>query len=152
MATAGKSLAALRAVALEENARHHDFNAYVLASSTAALLPRNDHFRLGFDTLLRDEVAHLPVPPVFAGPPPWHFGEFKIVAVGPISIGNVLHLLVRHEVDPWIDNAEPDRRNKRLIAAIKTYPEYSTVFAGLVLPAFERGTNRGYSTVDPPSP
>ena len=62
-----------------------------------------------------------------------------------------LELMVMHQVDPWIDDGEPDRRTKRLVAAFKTtYPEYQSVFGGSVARAYERGTNRGFGTVDPP--
>ena len=76
----------------------------------------------------------------------------KVMNVGPVAIGGKIYVAITHEVSPWQSDQQVDGWNKNLINYFKhRFPEYSGVFAGLVVRAKERGTNRGFGTVDAPS-
>ena len=52
-------------------------------------------------------------------------------------------------VSPWQSNEEVDGWNKQLLTYFKhRFPEYTDTFAGVVARATERGSNRGFGTVD----
>ena len=57
--------------------------------------------------------------------------------------------MIAHEVPQIQTDGQVDRWNKELLAYFKShFPEYSDVFAGIVIRAHERGTNRGFGTVE----
>jgi hypothetical protein len=69
--------------------------------------------------------------------------------VGPIAVGGKIYVILVHEVSPWQSNDQVDGWNKLLLGFVKQrFPEYSDMFAGLVARAVERGSNRGYGTVE----
>jgi hypothetical protein len=86
-------------------------------------------------------------------PPPfsWREGEksWKILSVGPIAVGGKIYVTISHEVSRIQTESEVDGWNKDLLSYFKNrFPEYSDVFSGVVVRAHERGTNRGYGTVE----
>ena len=152
-AIVGKSAQDLWGMARTEQQRQHDFNAFVLYAAALQMAWRGPHLQLGILPELQKEMGKLRVPAELRGQPPftWKFGEssFKVSNVGPIGIGGNIYLLITQEVGPWKEDKEAGRANVHLIAAFrKAYPEYSDVFAGLIVEARERGGARGYRTVE----
>ena len=69
--------------------------------------------------------------------------------VGPIAIGGKLYVAIGHDVAPWQNDEQVDGWNRVLITYFKRqFPEYSDIFFGIVIRAYERGSNRGYGTVE----
>lgn len=131
----------------------HDFNAALLLSAALQIANRGPAFKLGIVQYIQEDLSNLTLPIDLKGQPPfiWNKGlkEFKVLNVGPIAVGGKIYVNITHEVDPWEKDAQVVGRNKELIAYFKQrFPEYSDVFAGIVVRANERGTNRGYGTVD----
>jgi len=53
------------------------------------------------------------------------------------------------EVAPWTTESQVGEWNTQLLSYLKQrFPEYSEIFAGIVVRAKERGTNRLYGTVE----
>jgi len=60
-----------------------------------------------------------------------------------------LYLVIIHGVDPWKDSKEVERKNQALIQAVaKRFPEYSDIFGGIVAQTVERGSDKGWNTVE----
>lgn len=149
----GKTAADFQKSAGEENAKQHGFNAFILYAAALQLSDRGPFFQLGIKPEIEKEIGEIARPRVLEGQPPftWNFDKstFKVLNVGPIGIGGKVYLLVDHEIEPWAQDKEADRRNRDLIAGfMKAYPEYKAAFAGLVVRAHERGGNRGFGTVE----
>jgi hypothetical protein len=123
---------------------------YAAAAQTA---DRGPNFQLGIVQSISDEMSKLTVPPEIKGQAPffWKNGEttYKVASVGPIAVGGKIYVIIVHEVSPWQSNEQVDGWNKELLSYFKRrFPEYSDFFAGLVARANERGSNRGYGTVE----
>jgi hypothetical protein len=134
-------------------AKGHDFNAALLLSASLQLANRGPDFKLGIVQYIQEDLSNLSVPVEIRGQPPfiWSKGvkDFKVLSYGPIAVGGKIYVNISHEVEPWTNDAQVIGRNKELIAYFKQrFPEYSEVFAGVVARANEKGTNRGYGTVD----
>lgn len=155
---ADKDSSQLWKMARAQQAREHNFNAALLYSAAAQTAGRGADFQLGITQSISNEMAKLAVPSEIKGQPPffWKSGEstYKVMNVGPIAVGGKIYIMIVHEVSPWQNEAEVDGWNKELLAYFKRrFPEYSDVFAGLVGRAVERGSHRGYGTVEElPSP
>lgn len=140
-------------LARAQQARQHSFNAALLYSAAAQTADRGPNFQLGITQSISDEMSKLAVPPEIRGQPPffWKNGEttYKVSSVGPIAVGGKIYVIIHHEVSPWQSNEQVDGWNKELLKYFKhRFPEYSDFFAGLVARATERGSNRGYGTVE----
>jgi hypothetical protein len=73
---------------------------------------------------------------------------FEIVRLNPISLKGKLYLVISHEVTPWKNSQEIEKKNRLLIKLFASrFPEYSETFTGLVAEATERGGNNGWRTV-----
>jgi hypothetical protein len=143
----------LRRMGHVQQAKGHNFNAAMLYTAAAQLANRGPSIRLGIAQFIADDLAKLPVPSEVRGPAPflWKDGEktYKVLTIGPIAIGGKIHLMIRHEVAPWQSNAQVEGWNKELLRYFKKrFPEYSDSFAGLVARAHERGSQRGFGTVE----
>jgi hypothetical protein len=136
-----------------ESTHSHDFNAALLLAAAAATANRGPNFRMGISNSIATEMSRMPAPHDLEGQPPflWKSADttFKVLNVGPIAIGGKVYVTLTHEVSPWQSDSQADGWNKSLITDFKQrFPEYSGVFAGVVARAMERGSNRGYGTVD----
>jgi hypothetical protein len=150
---ADKDSAQLWEMARAQQAREHNFNATLLYAAAAQIAARGPDFQLGITQSISNEMSKLAVPVDIKGQPPffWKNGEttYKVMNVGPIAVGGKIYVVIVHEVSPWQSNDEVDGWNKKLLAYFKRrYPEYSDIFAGLVARATERGSHRGYGTVE----
>jgi hypothetical protein len=140
-----------------EQARQRNLNAALLYVAAAQTAERGPNLQLGLTQSISADMAKLTVPPDVRGQPPflWKDGEttYKVASIGPIAVGGKIYVNIVHEVSPWQSNDQVDGWNKQLLRYFKGhYPEYSEVFAGLVVRAMERGSNRGYGTVEEVSP
>jgi len=149
----GKTAVDLQKTAAEENAKQHGFNAFILYAAALQLADRGPFFQLGIRPEMEKKIGEIPRPRILEGQAPfiWSFDKstFKVLNVGPVGIGGKIYLLVDHEIEPWAQDEEADRRNRNLIAGfMKAYPEYKEAFAGLVVRAHERGGSRGFGTVE----
>jgi hypothetical protein len=137
----------------EQRKKGHNFNAALYYAAAAQVSNRDPNFQMGIVQSISEDVATLTVPPEVKGPPPffWKNGEqtYKVLQVGPMAIGGKIYLALHHEVSPWQSNEQVDGWNKDFIRYIKQrLPEYSDAFAGLIIRAVERGTSRGFGTVE----
>src|SRR5262245_2960290 len=135
----------------EQNSKHL-FNAAVLYATANQLASRGQNFQLGIDPEIKKEMSRLQVPRELQGNPPfaWKLGNdsFKIVNVGPIGVGGKIYLTITQEIAPWGADQDADQQNRVLIMEfIRSVPEYSNVFEGLVVGASEAGGHRVYRTV-----
>jgi hypothetical protein len=149
----GKSADDLQKIAATENAKQHNFNAFIFYAAALQLADRGPFFQLGIRPEIEKAIGNVQRPSILQGQAPfvWNFDKstFRVLNVGPIGIGGKIYLLVSHEIEPWSEDKEADRKNRDLIAALaKAYPEYKEAFAGLVVRAHERGGNRGFGTVE----
>jgi hypothetical protein len=150
---ADKDSLQLWALARTQQARQHSFNAALLYAAAAQTADRGPNFQLGIALSISDEMSKLTAPPEIQGQPPffWKNGEttYKVASVGPIAVGGKIYVVIVHEVSPWQSDEQVDGWNKDLLRYFKhRFPEYSDFFAGLVARATERGSNRGYGTVE----
>ena len=150
---ADKDSIQLRDLARTQQARQHNFNAALLYAAAAQTAARGPNVQLGITQSISDEMSKLSVPAEIQGQPPffWKNGSttYKVASVGPIAVGGKIYVIIVHEVSPWENNEQVDGWNKEFLTYFKhRFPEYSDVFAGLVARATERGSNRGYGTVE----
>lgn len=150
----GKSSEDLQKMAVAENERHHNLNAFLLYATALQLSDRGPFFQLGVRPEIEQALQAVQRPTILQGQAPfvWNFEKstFKVLNVGLIGVGGQVYLEIDHEIEPWKADGEADQINRELIARFaKVYPEYREAFAGLVVRAHERGGNRGYGTVDP---
>jgi hypothetical protein len=153
MAIVGKSSQDFLAMARVEQQRHHDFNASILYAAALQLAGRGPNLQLGIQPEIQKDMTHLQAPRDIQGQAPytWKFGNssFKILVVGPIGVGGNIYLNIEQQIAHWTDDNDADRKNRSLIEAFKkAYPEYSDIFAGLVVAAREQAGPHGYRTVD----
>lgn len=152
-AMVGKTAGDMQKLAEAEQAKQHNFNAFILYNAAQQLAYRGPFFQLGISPDIDKAVASVQRPPVLQGQAPflWNFdnSHYKLLNVGPIGVGGKIYLLVDHEVEPWANDQEVISENRGLISAFaKAYPEYKEAFSGIVIRAHERGGNRAYGTVD----
>jgi hypothetical protein len=140
-------------LARTQQSRGHSFNAALLYAAAVQTADRGPNFQMGIAQPISDDMSKIAMPPEIQGQPPflWKSGEttYKVLTVGPIAVGGNIYVMLAHEVSPWQSDEQVDGWNKNLLEYFKQrFPEYSDVFAGLVARAFERGSNRGYGTVE----
>ena len=133
--------------------KDHKFNAALLFAAAMQVADRGPNFQLGITQSISTDSSQLTVPPELHGTPPfpWKDGgvTYKVLNVGPIAIAGKMYVAIAHEVAPWQSEKQVDGWNKELLRYFKhRFPEYSDVFAGVVARAMERGTTRGYGTVE----
>jgi hypothetical protein len=143
----------LWALANAQKALGHNFNAALMYSAAAQLANRGPNFQMGITQSISEDVSDLTAPDEIKGKPPflWTSGDstFKILSVGPTAIGGKIYIIVMHEVAPWGTEGQVDGWNKQVLSYLKQrFPEYSDIFAGIVVRAKEQGGNRMYGTVD----
>lgn len=149
---ADKSAEDIWALARAEKARGHSLNAAVLWAAATALASRGPNFQLGILPTIQEEMQQLSVPQELQGQPPflWKAGEkaFRVLMVGPIAIGGKIYLVIDHEVQPWINDEQVEGWNRELMRyVVGRFPEYSEIFAGLLIRGREQGSNRLFGTV-----
>ncbi len=140
-------------LARAQSAQGHQFNAALLLSAAADLALRGPNFQAGITQSISKDMSTLTLPAEISGPPPFTWKSpdhtWKVLNAGPLAIGGKIYVLLIHEVQPWQTDAQVDGWNKQLLVYFKKrFPEYSGAFAGLVARARERGTNRGFGTVE----
>jgi hypothetical protein len=141
----------------EQRTKGHNFNAAIYYAAAAQVANRGPSFQLGIVQTISEDLSTLSAPTEIKGQPPffWKNGEktYKVLQVGPMAIGGKIYFTVNHEVSPWQSNEQVDGWNKEFVRYIKQrFPEYSDAFAGIVIRAMERGTSRGFGTVDELNP
>jgi hypothetical protein len=139
--------------ARRENGRGHTLNASTLYFDAASLAARGPFYHTGMEDLIQQESQQVTQPQEFRGPPPFSLagpsGSFSIVRMITTQMNGKLYLVIVHEVDPWKDSKEVERKNKVLIQAFaKRFPEYSDIFGGIVAQAAARGSDKGWNTVE----
>ena len=144
----GKGATDFEEMAKVEQRDQHPLNAALLYSQAQALADRGPRFQLGIASRLVEGFRTVAVPPPLAGEPPFAWNadgeQFRVLSVAPGAFDddkgrNRLWIVVTHELDPWTDNAVPERKNRALSAAFrKAYPSYKRQFAGLVIRAREK--------------
>jgi hypothetical protein len=144
-------------MARTQQARQHSFNAALLYAAAAQTAERGPNFQLGVTQSIAADRAQLNAPDEINGQPPffWKNGErtYKVTNIGPIALGGKIYVMMVHEVSPWQSDGQVDGWNKELLNYFKRrFPEYTDVFAGLIARATERGSSRGYGTVEELSP
>jgi len=150
---AGMGSMQLWELARTQQSRGHYFNAALLYAGAAQTADRGPNFQMGIAKSISEDMSKLAAPLELQGQPPflWKSGEttYKVLTVGPIAVGGKIYVILVHEVSPWQSNDQVDGWNKLLLGFVKQrFPEYSDMFAGLVARAVERGSNRGYGTVE----
>lgn len=149
----GKTAHDIWDLARSEQQARHDFNAAILYRAANQLAYRGPNFQLGISSEIQKEMQKMRLPSELQGQAPfiWKFsgGEYKVLDIGPIGVGGKIYLMITQEIAPWGADQEADQRNRALIADFKrAVPEYSSVFAGLLVGAKESGGNRFFRTVD----
>jgi hypothetical protein len=152
-ALADKDSVELWNLARAQQTQRHSFNAALLYAAAGQTANRGPNFQLGVAQSIADDMSKLSVPFEIRGQPPFSWGTeeatYKVINVGPIAVGGKIYVTITHEVPPSRSDKEMDALNRKLISYFKRrFPEYSDVFAGVVARAVERGSNRGYGTVD----
>jgi hypothetical protein len=140
-------------MAREQNRREHLFNAALFYTAALQLMNRGPDFEMGAAHAIREEMTHVVAPREIQGPAPfsWRDGDksWKILNIGPLAIAGKIYVTISHEVPQIQTESQVDGWNKELLAYFKKrFPEYSDVFAGVAIRAHERGTNRGFGTVE----
>jgi hypothetical protein len=142
-----------------QKADGHNFNAALLYAAAAQTANRGPNFQMGITQSISQSVSDLAIPADLEGPAPfiWKNGDvtFKVLSYGPIAIGGKFYVIVLHEVAPWNTDSQVDGWNRQVLSYLKQrFPEYSDVFAGIVVRAKERDGNGLYGTVEelPTSP
>lgn len=148
----GKSLAALRAMARDQHAAHHDLNAMLLYEAAARLAHRGPNLALPAAQAIRSQLATLPVPAYLHGTAPLHWridgDDFTVDNIGAAGVGNKLYVAVTQELSPWRDDADADTRNRLLISDFtRAAPEYAASFSGLIVLARDHAGAHVYRTV-----
>jgi len=154
---ADKSVEDIWLLARGENAKGHTFNSWVLLATAAQLSFRGPHFQLGLQQAIQEDFRQFAPPAEIQGQAPYQWKTknrvFRILQVSPIAIGGKVYLSIAHETEPWSKDEQAEQWNQELIRFFSgRFPEYSEVFAGLVVRAHERGGSRGFGTVREVSP
>ena len=139
-------------LARKEQGQQHPLNAALLYASALQLAWRGPDLQLGITPAIQEEMERLQTPSEIRGQPPfvWSFrgNTFRILRLGPIAVAGNLYLLIAHEILPWKEDSEVDRKNRELIGNFAAkFPEFSAVFAGVIAEAHESGGGRGFRTV-----
>ena len=150
----GKSAADLWHMAREQAKRHHSFDAALLYGAADNLAERGPDFALAIRAQLRAEMAELKPPRALQGKTTltWHLGDktYTILAVGPVGVRQQLYLMINWQTTDWKDDQEVEARSKRLMTDFaRVFPEYSEVFAGVIMSAVEKDSGRGYRSFYP---
>jgi hypothetical protein len=150
---ADKDSTELWELARAQQEKHHSFTAALLYAAAAQIANRGPNFQLGITQSISNDTSKFTAPAEISGQPPflWRNGEstYKVMNVGPTAVGGQIYVVIQHEVSPWQNDAQVVAWNKDLLSYFKRrFPEYSDVFAGVVARAIERGSNRGYGTVE----
>jgi hypothetical protein len=149
---AGRTPDALLALARAQQRGGHDLNAYILYAASFELAYRGPNFTLPLRHEIDAARKTLPVPPEFAGAPPftWRWGDaaFTVRKAGPVGVGGKLDLAISQLVPDGINERGADERNRALAAAFaKAHPDYRDIFAGLVVDAQEAEGGRAFRTI-----
>jgi hypothetical protein len=149
---AGKTLSDVLAMARDQQAQRHDFNAVMLYGAAARLAARGNSLQLGIEPYLQELIAKLPVPAFLQGKLPlnWKFGDnnYKIDTIGAAGVGDKIYLVVTQELSPWRGDQDAIARNRALVGNfVKAVPEYAATFAGLIVVARDETGAHFYRTV-----
>jgi hypothetical protein len=156
----GKTPADFEEMAKAEQREHRLLNAKLLYLEAQVLADRGPRLQLGIMPRIAEGSRSVKLPGPLAGDGPFLWktddARFKVLNVAPIGLadgkGNdKLYVVVHHEIDPWVDDDDADRKNRALIEAFrKTYPSYRRHFAGIAMRGQEKehgpGTH-GFGTV-----
>jgi hypothetical protein len=131
----------------------HNFNAALLYSAALQTANRGPNFQMGITQHITEDMSDLIPPDEIKGKAPflWNSADttFKVLNVSPVAIGGKFYVIVLHEVAPWETDGQAEAWNKKVLSYFKQrFPEYSDVFAGIVVRAKEQGSSRLYGTVE----
>jgi len=131
----------------------HAFNAWVLYAAAGRLASRGPFLLTESAHAISEAVAGKKPPSGLDVRPPWEWKDdgttFKVLGIQYLGGAGKINLAIDHEVPAGTGDEAMDRANKALIAYFKRrYPEYSDVFAGLLVRAHAQGTGKGFATFD----
>jgi hypothetical protein len=113
-AMVGKNAENLRRMADSEMHENHNFNAYILYATALQLAARGPSLQLGIQPEIQKSFENLKPPPSLQGQPPfaWQFGKslFKVLNIGPIGVSQQIYLKIDHEIEPWADDKDADKK------------------------------------------
>ena len=149
---AGKPVGDILTMARQENSQGHALNTGILYAAAASLAARAPFYHTGLEDAIQKEGQQVSSPKEFRGDPPFTLkgvmGSFAVARLSSIAMGGKLYLVIAQEVSPWKDSKEIEQKNRSLIKLFADrFPEYSSVFGGLVAEATERGGTNGWRTV-----
>ena len=149
----GKPAMEVLKLARAESQLGHNLNAGVLYSAAGTIADHGPFYRTGIQDVIQQEAQKVAAPTEFLGNPPYLLkGEvgdpFKVLRISSFGAGGKLYMVVAQEVEQWKNSPDVEKKNQLLIRTFaKRFPEYASVFAGLIADANERGTNRIWRTV-----
>lgn len=149
---AGRPVGGILALAQQENSLGHTLNAGILYAAAASLASHAPFYHTGLEDAIQKEAQQVSSPQEFRGNPPFNLKgsteSFVLVRLNSMAITGKLYLVIAQEVSPWKDSKEIEQKNRALIKLFaERFPEYSSVFAGLVVEATEQGGTNGWRTV-----
>jgi len=149
---AGKIANELVAMAREENQRGHFLNAGILYATARTVASHGPIYHIGLEDAIQQEAQQILPPQEFRGNSPHDLpgigGPFSVTPISPAAVSGKLYIAISQEVPPWKDSREVEQKNRSLIKLFAArFPEYSSVFGGLVVEATERGGTKGWRTV-----
>jgi len=148
----GRSVTDFLTQARYERLKGHSFNAVLLFATARQLMYRGPDVQLAGTADIGKEFASLSIPKDLPGKEPvvWQVGDNKytIVNMSVLGLGGKIYLSVTQYMDSPMSEPDFDRHNKRLIAEIqKRYPEYSQIFAGMIVGAVEKNRTNIFRTL-----
>lgn len=152
-----KDATAIWDMARAERKLGHNFNAALLYITANQESFRGMFFQIGVSQAIGEDMLNFQIPAEINGQPPFIWKNkdttWQILNIGLISIGGKTYIVIVQQVQPWVSDAEVDKWNKDLIAYVQMrFPEYRSAFSGIVVRAMEKGTSRGFGTVDESGP
>ena len=141
-------------LAKEQDAKGHGFNAHMLYVGAAFVANRGNEFQLGISQDAQEAARTHTAPGELAGNPPfaWTYDgtTFSVELVQITAVAKELGLMIVHRDAKWDgkDNADADRRNRKLIDGfVKAHPEFKEAFGFLVARIMRPSEDNGYGTM-----
>jgi hypothetical protein len=145
----GRSSRDLRTLAVAQASRGHLLNAALLYRIAQSTADRGPNITLAWKPILDREIASLPRPSEYddAG---WTIEGLKLQpsAVNVVGIGKELDLIIDRPTTVWPDDKTVDQESRIFITAlVKDHPEFSEVFAGVIVRANKPDGTGSFGTV-----
>lgn len=138
--------------ARSERAAGHLLNASVLYAAAETTIDRGDFMMPSIAPDFRADMSGFAGPPEFQGDPPYAVqmgGErFNIVSMQVHGAREGTFLFIKHRLPGWSDNAAAESANRAFIESFNVaYPEWRSVFDGLIVRATRPDSNVAWGTV-----